>query len=430
MMQHLSARMAQYSGGGASLPGGLHFKQGFYADDVFLVAESIEELQQMLAICETWAASVGLQFNVPKSKVMVLAGPPNPQLPAVPLAQQVLEWTEEFPYLGFPIYAYNETKDQLPVDLRLLNPVLQPLASTLLPQATMELPLANRVDVLMTMTESKVLHNSPQADVSYTNMDKKVNKWLGKVAGLPINVTSATFLRCELGVLPSQLVGERNALYYLWHLRNRTWFKRYLPHLQDLPPLARLTELLLDNNITLEEFHQIRDVGTWHDTVREAILTRAQSWYNTSPHTERLPNFGIIYRGRDYLRKDKLCDLAEVALQARADRLSGVNNAWEYHACPFCHQGSGLNGGHLLQCDSLPSPLAERRDQLRGDLSTRAYTARVLTCATNSFSNPEDLRRGLCFADKVFKAARKTCQVPPVSSQLSEAAGAELEVSQ
>ena len=295
----------------------------------------------------------------------------------------------------------------------------------------MELPLSNRVDVLMTMTEGKVLHNSPQADVSYADMDRKVNKWLGRVAGLPINTTSATFLRCELGVLPSKLVGQRNALYYLWHLRNRTWFRRYLPYLQDLPPLARLTEFLLDNNITLEEFHQVRDVNTWHNTVREAILTRAQSWYTTpSKHTERLPNFGFVYRGRDYLRKDKLCDLAEVALQARADRLSGVNSAWEYHACPFCHQGSGLNGGHLLQCDSLPSPLTERRNQLRGDLSVRAYTARVLTCAASSFSNPEDLRRGLCFADKVFKAARKMCQVPPPSSQLSETAGADFEISQ
>ena len=75
MMQPLSARMAQHPGGGASLPGGLLFKEGFYADDIVLVAESIAELQRMLAICESWANSVGLKFNVPKSKVMVLAGP-------------------------------------------------------------------------------------------------------------------------------------------------------------------------------------------------------------------------------------------------------------------------------------------------------------------------------------------------------------------
>ena len=51
--------------------------------------------------------------------------------------------------------------------------------------------------------------------VLYKEMDRNVNRWLGSVAGVPINITSATFLRCEFGVLPSQLVAERNALYYL-----------------------------------------------------------------------------------------------------------------------------------------------------------------------------------------------------------------------
>jgi hypothetical protein len=92
-------------------------------------------------------------------------------------------------------------------------------------------------------------------------MDAKLNKWLGSIAGLPINTTSATFLRCELGVPPSQLVTERNALYFLWHLRNQTWFKGQLPSLLHLSPHSRLTELLVDNNITLEEFHLHNDTN-------------------------------------------------------------------------------------------------------------------------------------------------------------------------
>ena len=55
------------------------------------------------------------------------------------------------------------------------------------------------------MMEGKVLHNSPMADIQYNEMDRKMNKWLVNIAGLPINMT---FLRCELGVLPSQLVAE------------------------------------------------------------------------------------------------------------------------------------------------------------------------------------------------------------------------------
>ena len=127
----------------------------------------------------------------------------------------------------------DQTPKNLPVDLSTLNNVLFPLAPTLLPNNVHDFYLANRVDVLTTMVEGKVLHNSPAAGVLYKEMDAKVNKWLGSVAGVPINAASATFLRCEFGVLPSQLVAERSALYYLWHLRSE-----FLPALQHLPPVA------------------------------------------------------------------------------------------------------------------------------------------------------------------------------------------------
>ena len=159
-------------------------------------------------------------------------------------------------------------------------------------------------------------------------------------------------LRCELGVLPSQLVVERNALYYLWHLRNET-------SVQHLAPLSRLTGLLVDNDITLEEFHQHGDRTSWHNTVKRAVLKRAESWYDTSAHSERLPNFSFVYRGREYLREESICELAPTAIQARADRLPGVPNAWEHHQCPFCEAKNGMNGAHLLQCESLaPCTLA------------------------------------------------------------------------
>ena len=133
------------------------------------------------------------------------------------------------------------------------------------------------------MMEGKVLHNSPMADVHYNEMDKKMNKWLGNIAGLPINMTSATFLRCELG----------------------------------------------------------------------------------------------------------------------------VPNAWEHHQCPFCEAENGMNGAHLLQCESLPVPLLAARDQLRSSLSTRAFAMQVTGC------KPCDLvKNGLHLAQRVFKAARKAVQAP------------------
>jgi hypothetical protein len=409
MMQPLSARMQRHDRGGALLPGGLVFKEGFYADDIFLVAKTADDLQSMLNVCDEWAIEVGLQFNVAKSRVMVLTGTQlkASDLPQLQLSDQVLDWADEFKYLGYPVYAYNQTPTRLPVDLSILNTVLYPLAPTLLPSGINDFFLSNRVDMLVTMMEGKVLHNSPMADVHYNEMDKKMNKWLGNIAGLPINMTSATFLRCELGVLPSQLVAERNALYYLWHLRNETWFKDMLPSVQHLAPLSRLTGLLVDNNITLDEFNQHRDRTSWHNTVKMAVLKRAESWYDTSAHSERLPNFRFVYRGREYLREESICELAPTAIQARADRLPGVPNAWEHHQCPFCEAEDGMNGAHLLQCESLPAPLLTARDQLRSSLSTRAFAMQVTCC------KPCDLvKSGLHLAQRVFKAARKAVEAP------------------
>ena len=200
MMQPLSARMQRHDRGGALLPGGLVFKEGFYADDIFLVAKTADDLQSMLNVCDEWAVEVGLQFNVAKSRVMVLTGTrlqPS-ELPQLQLSDQTLEWTDEFKYLGYPVYAYNHTPQHLPVDLSILNTVLYPLAPTLLPSGIHDFFLSNRVDMLVTMMEGKVLHNSPMADIHYKEMDRKMNKWLGNIAGLPINMTVLPFFGVSL----------------------------------------------------------------------------------------------------------------------------------------------------------------------------------------------------------------------------------------
>ncbi len=251
-------------------------------------------------------------------------------------------------------------------------------------------------------------------------MDAKVNKWLGSVAGLPTNTTSATFLRCEFGVLPSQLVAERNALYYLWHLRNEVWYREFLPALQHLPPVARLTGLLVDNNITLDEFHQYDDPSQWHATVKKAVLYRAQGWYSSGVQA-RLPCSGFVYRGQPYLREDATADLAGVAVQLRADRLPGVPSAWEYQPCPLCGCERGLNGAHLLQCDILPAPLTAVRDQLRAGVSVQDFARQVLSCKPNEWT-----RKGLCLAHKIIKVAQRAAQAStPPSSPRSDAAGEE-----
>jgi hypothetical protein len=207
------------------------------------------------------------------------------------------------------------------------------------------------------------------------------------------------------------------------YLRNEVWFNKYLPSLQHLSPLSRLTGILLDNNVTLEEFHQHSSSVHWHALVKKAILERANHWYTGSAsyadHSQRLPNFEFQYRGREYLRAALLHELAPIAIQARADRLPGVPQAWLHNPCPFCECEDGMNGAHLLQCTSLPTGLATSRDQLRGSLSVRAFAVQVVTCDVTPL-----VKGALPFAQKVFKTARKAVQdsTPPSSPESDAAA--------
>ena len=61
MMQPPSVKMREWGGGGVLLPGGLVLREGLYADDVVLVAETPDQLQRMLDLCDQWVAEVGLQ---------------------------------------------------------------------------------------------------------------------------------------------------------------------------------------------------------------------------------------------------------------------------------------------------------------------------------------------------------------------------------
>ena len=46
----------------------------FFADDICLLAESMEDMRRMLATCEEWAQEFGMTFNAGKSEMMQLAG--------------------------------------------------------------------------------------------------------------------------------------------------------------------------------------------------------------------------------------------------------------------------------------------------------------------------------------------------------------------
>lgn len=426
MMQPLSDAMAQHVGGGTCLPGEFRVKVLFYADDIFLVAESEEELSAMLRVCERWAASVGLCFNVPKSKLMLLAGkqPKCQPLPTILLDSQPLDWVTQFKYLGFPIYGSLVKQPRFyPLDMSLLNPVLYPLTSVLVPQQVAQLHLLSRVRVLTTMVESKVLHNSPLLDLDYKAMDRFLNRWLAVVCGMSINASSATFIRCELGVLPAQLIAERNALYFLWHLSHESWFRHCLPQFTHLSPLVRLTNMLISYGLSCEELY-VMDLPAWRKAVKQAVLHKALSFYEPKQRQigSRLPGFFFEYLGRPYLHHPRVSELADLAIQVRADRMPGIPQPYEYHPCLWCGTASAMNGQHLLRCTCMPADLAKEREELRQQvgvhISLSQLAERVVRCSVpvtpipGTSQDVDILRQGLLLFRKISQVVKKQMETP------------------
>ena len=309
---------------------------------------------------------------------------------------------QEFPYLGAPVFARNAGPARIPFDQPCAERALGPLASVLLPRSATPLHLKTRVLVLRTMVESKLLHNAPLLDFDYAATDRFVNKWLAAVSGCCLSATRATFLRCELGVFPSQVVAERDALYFLWHLQNLAWFRESLPALTHLQPLERLTSLTLKYGLGLSAVHRCSK-EEWRSAVRDAVEAFADRHFAARP-VDWLPDYHFE-RSRQYLKDKATADLGDAALHLRNDRLPTAPQPWVYHPCPFCQQPRALNGAHLLSCPQLPPHLDEQRRALHAQagphLSLSALAARVVYCSLS----PDPLRRGLVLGRRVSRAA-------------------------
>ncbi|XP_049271321.1 uncharacterized protein LOC125758318 [Rhipicephalus sanguineus] len=86
-----------------------------FADDLVFMAESHQELQSLLDICQTEIVSLGLRFNIKKSAVVRLAGG-STNAAALTLEGEPLAARNEYRYLGVTLcvdaakYSLHETK--------------------------------------------------------------------------------------------------------------------------------------------------------------------------------------------------------------------------------------------------------------------------------------------------------------------------------
>ena len=131
-----------------------------------------------------------------------------------------------------------------------------------------------------------------------------------------------------------------------------------------------------------------------------------------------------MYRGQAYLNNPYTTNLAQIAIELRHNRLTGIRNPWEHQPCVYCQLPGGLHGKHLLQCQQLPPDIIEERAKLIEDhfpgLTVAAFARSVVDCvgANNkdpslSPTTPTDplllfLCKGLALGRKILRHARKT----------------------
>jgi hypothetical protein len=86
-----------------------------FADDICLLAESIEDLQRMLDICNEWTLEFSMNFNASKCELIQLAGRIPQPPPVLMLAGSPLSWVSEVKYLGVPIIQGRRSKLAAPL---------------------------------------------------------------------------------------------------------------------------------------------------------------------------------------------------------------------------------------------------------------------------------------------------------------------------
>jgi hypothetical protein len=398
-----------------------------FADDIAILASSPEQLQLALNLMALWAEKRGLRWGHAKCKVMRLCRLPSDKTTREQLAKRVkmrlqgrvLEWVSEFPYLGMHIAEAPEYRCRIPLHIPVKEHKIQGLCIALLKmfptsaRCTRVAPLAARLGVLQVI-HAKFLYQSPLLDIDYKILDRKVNRYLRRLCGLPL-CTPSVFILAELGVWPSRFYAHQRALLFLYRLRWKYWtkdgFKTWFDNPNDarIPPaqpppgvvprclrpdwaaggvLARFSNLLEEYQLSWR--HMVCEEAEWKQRVSNAIQkafeqeckeAAAKDQHNHSllefPHANRRPRLKHVLSFGG--------DLALAALRMRCPRLrllpSFKHN--DHGICRYCGHGPE-NGLHLVMCPSLPSSppgpldpkkplgLHERREKIFQDISREA----------------------------------------------------------
>lgn len=269
----------------------------FFADDIVLTAESIEDLKLMLQICEEWAHEYGISFNASKSKLMQLAGPIPEERPEVHLDGKAMEWVTEFKYLGIYLYETQRKRVSFPRDtlwakLLRYRHVLSPKSG---------LPLNQQRAVLESIVLSTALYPAALFDLEYSKIDTFMNKEMQLMTGISKKYSS-TFLQCELGVLPAEYLAHIRSLNLLWRLENNVWYKDLLTDLSGPAPYKRLLGVATKYGVTVDDARS-KSKASWSSLIKIKIKTKAANDLHAKAIERNLPPPEPQLKPRPYIKQ-------------------------------------------------------------------------------------------------------------------------------
>jgi hypothetical protein len=375
----------------------------------------------MLDVCQQWAREADMQFAAVKSFLMHLAGPRPAEGVAVCLGDSPLEWVEEFRYLGVTIKAKSRPTAKVPLEITKLWTAFTRLRHAMDPR----LPVPLHAQLLLFVTDilAGPLYPAAVQDIDYSSIDVFVNKRVRQITGCPPH-TSATLLRCELGITPSEFAAHRRKLQLWYHLHFEAWFWEELGTLVGTGPYQRLKATVLQYGLpTLDDGpakswcfvnekgkKETYDKESWrkqvYQTVTSAAIQRLDEAAQARKYDGPVGTTGFNKSGSMQIEPRKYVilggDLAKYGLQYRQALLQGQQADWQSKAirrigeCKLC----GASLGDLLHvvhdCTKAPDTFQKfRADVLQAISSDKEQAVRGLRQLEWKGMDEKKMRRAL-----------------------------------
>ena len=243
-----------------------------------------------------------MSFSEEKSKIVLLEGTQKIGDMDIGNLRMQLDWVDSFVYLGITIFGKKKgraTLSQAPTPISSMWKAIFRLKAALDPN--LKVPLEKQIKLLETDVLSIALYPAAVCDLDYKTIDKFINKQLRRLIGIRGGQSSSTFLRSELGVLPSKFLAHKRALGYLWHLFNKAWFRHHIANLDGIGPYMRLRQLAQRYKIDLLDI-QICSKEGWMSKVNKAVLDVAMEDWTKLSREKRVPEPSKDFKPHKYIK--------------------------------------------------------------------------------------------------------------------------------